>query len=73
MPDGGPLVASGTGDPVPANFSPIPRIAPPPLGSEIDGGELQSSMLAAAPELRLPERSGDGSREDMAVNPLGEL
>jgi hypothetical protein len=38
------LVAMGTAiEPVPvtglaANFSPIPRIAPPPLGSEMDGG-----------------------------------
>jgi hypothetical protein len=38
-------------DPVPvtglaANFSPIPRIAPPPLGSEIEGSGLAPLTLS---------------------------
>src|SRR5262245_53181597 len=49
-PDRPGLVAIGTViDPVPvtgfaANFSPIPRIAPPPLGSDIDGAEIWSFL-----------------------------
>jgi hypothetical protein len=30
-----------------ANFSPIPRIAPPPLGSEIDGDESLGDVICA--------------------------
>ena len=48
------LVAMGTVmEPVPvtglaANFSPMPRIAPPPLGSAMAGGEIRLGPLAAS-------------------------
>src|SRR5207248_2855965 len=47
------LVAIGTVmEPVPvtglaANFSPMPRIAPPPLGRDIEGGELSAFPMGA--------------------------
>src|SRR5438094_4088381 len=53
-PDRPGLVAIGTViDPVPvtglaANFSPIPRIAPPPLGNEIVGGAVRLGPLRAS-------------------------
>src|ERR1700674_5647653 len=54
-PDRPGLVSNGTvSAPVPvtgfaANFSPIPRIAPPPLGSEIAGMLLPPELLWLAP------------------------
>src|SRR5262245_40620661 len=59
------LVAIGTViEPVPvtglaANFSPIPRIAPPPLGSEIDGAEIWKFSLLLPSGCEFPD---DGCR-----------
>src|SRR5262249_28451572 len=54
------LDASGTlRDPVPvtgltANFSPIPRTAPPPLGRDTDGSGLSESTDVGCSEERMP-------------------
>src|SRR5437773_10489692 len=62
------LVAIGTViEPVPvtgfaANFSPIPRIAPPPLGSEIAGMLLPPELLRSVPVE--PTRALDAGSSD---------
>jgi hypothetical protein len=46
-----------------ANFSPIPRIAPPPLGSDIEGREVEALpvvALVSLSKLGVCVRIGDG-------------
>lgn len=45
-------------DPVPVaglteNFSPIPRMAPPPLGTEMEGGVNGPSLCSESPVLEM--------------------
>src|SRR5438477_11463497 len=67
------LVAMGTiMEPVPvtglaANFSPMPRIAPPPLGRDIEGGELSAFPVEAFGSLSescVCAREGNGVTRD---------
>src|SRR5262245_43721157 len=45
-----------------ANFSPRPRIAPPPLGSDSEGGLIRNESAGAAPSLPAAPTSGPASR-----------